>query len=99
MLSIKEKWDDFLSTPFPSIFGRNEDVESELISLDTFMAGCISTVIDSRGVLDEKRASVLRKCVADLEDIMPKIEGEGIGYFSLLLDISRDIINTLPVEK
>lgn len=92
MDEIKKLWNEFQKLPFPSGLAGEEIEGEDVVSLDTFAAGCISTFIGNKGLLDSERLKILRKCIVDIEKILPHIKGEGKEYFKMLHQLSARVV-------
>ena len=95
MKEIKELWEEFQSKPFPKDIAGLEIDGVDLVSIDTFAAGCISTFIENKGTLDNHRHTVLRECMSDLEKVKDKISEEGKESFLLLHKLGTMILQKL----
>jgi hypothetical protein len=101
MEEIQSLWDAHQSRPFPKfprgyvIQGELDDLFIDLVLADGGAAGCISTFIHNRGKLDERRNSILRKCVEDLKTLKD-LFGENIpnfkAYIIQLLHLSEKVL-------
>ena len=88
---IKQKWNEFYEAPFPKeAYGLDE---LDLVSLDSFSAGCISVYVGNGGKLDGERRDCLRRCVNDLEQALHKLDGETHVYFDSLLSLSNTVLD------
>lgn len=59
MTNAGEAWEAFKNIPFPRSCIRVEIDNIDIVSLDTFMAGCIDSFVSSNGKLSlEKRAAL-----------------------------------------
>jgi hypothetical protein len=95
MKEIENLWNEFLKLPFPSSLAGEEIEGKDVVSLDTFSSGCISTFIDNKGLLDSERLEILRNCSVDIEKILPHIKGEGELYFKALHLLSLKVVAQL----
>jgi hypothetical protein len=79
--------------PFPEgVFDLGDSLGFDLLSIDTFSAGCISVFVENRGKLDKKRIEILRNCIDDLDSIFEKLTGEVKAYFSELWKLSKMVL-------
>jgi hypothetical protein len=67
------------------------------MTLDTVIGGCVIYYLESAQGLDERRLDILESCLADLDALLPELEGEAAEYFqrlqrvgSLLWEAQRD---------
>lgn len=91
---IEEQWNRWTKIPFPTSASDMEPNGNDLVSLDTFSAGCIDTFVRNRGKLDRDRINVLRSCVDELESSFGELTGDVKTYFAELLDISRKVLTS-----
>jgi hypothetical protein len=75
--------------------------KGELWVLDEVIGGCVSFYLNGGGTLDQPRVAVLEDCRADLERLMPDLEGAAASYFSRLGMLAGLLIETLkkPGER
>ena len=90
---IKEQWNAWYDVPFPR---EAYDLEVlDLISIDTFSAGCISVYVERHGELDQERITCLRQCSQDLDACLGELSGGTREYFEKLSDLSRMVLDSL----
>ena len=89
---IRSQWDRWSKIPFPAGASDMEANGHDLVSIDTFSAGCIDTFVANRGKLDRERIDVLRSCVADLKSRVGELTGDVRTYFADLLNISLMVL-------
>lgn len=89
---IATRWNNWSRLPFPAGVHEIEWDATDLINIDTFSAGCISTYVGNRGKLDQKRIDVLRGCTVDLDVVLPDLTGDIRDYFSELLVLSQEVL-------
>ena len=58
--------------------------KGELWVLDEVIGGCIAYYLEDRRALDGRRIDILSDCRADLDRLLPGLEGPAIAYFSRL---------------
>lgn len=89
---LKEKWLDFVKEPFPKII--DTDLKCELIYLDSLIAGCVDTFIQT-GELDEDKKKVLSDCLADLKTKSKEVDESSEDHFKKLVEIAEEVLRTL----
>lgn len=92
MDEIEQMWQQHRAMGFPRGCGGREVAGVCLASVDTFAAGCIHTFIGWSGRLDKERIECLQQCVAQLETVVPLLDGPERAYFDLLLQMSRKVL-------
>ena len=61
----------------------------ELVLVDEAAAGCISTWVNSSSPLDYQRRQWLRSCRADVDLVLPSLEGTPAGtYFARIAEMA-----------
>jgi hypothetical protein len=95
MKEIEESWSTFLEKPFPEDCVGLEIEGVELVSLDTFSAGCIDTFVGNKGKLDATRISVLKNCVQDLDKVVKSLDGNAKSYFEHLRLLSVQVLKSV----
>ena len=88
---IEKLWNEFGKISFPEDI-EDIDERMNLISLDSFAAGCIDTFIDNKGSLDKKRQNILESCRNDLQIVISDLKDETKVYFEKLLVLADKII-------
>ena len=91
---IEELWNEFRKILLPKGLAETDE-GFDLISLDTFTAGCIDTFVDNKGSLDKKRQKILENCRKDLETAVSNLEGESKVYFEKLLVLADKILRII----
>ncbi len=94
---IKREWDLWKSVPFP--LGASKPDRPDLVSIDTFSAGCITVFIEREGKLDMKRMTCLRQCSQDLDTCLDQLNGDTLEYFARLSSLSKMILNAIDVTS
>ena len=95
MNEIHQLWRDHQADRFPE-GAAGEEVEGEdLVSLDSFTAGCISTFLGQSGLLAPDQLDCLIRCRDDLGKVLPKLDGEARGYYSRLYRMSQLALQAL----
>jgi hypothetical protein len=87
-------WREHLHATFPADCVGRDINGVDLVSLDTYTAGCISTYQSQRAVLGRKKLAVLQRCCDELESIEPQLAGDAREYFARLLQLARLALNT-----
>lgn len=93
MNEIAKLWEEFQSRPFPDGIAGEEINGVEPVEIDTFTAGCVSTYVGNKGSLDIERINILKKCMSELEAILPELNSEGKEYFSILQKLGNLILS------
>jgi hypothetical protein len=92
MNPIRDLWEDFRGAPFPQGLAGKEIDGVDLVEADSFAAGCISTFIGSHGNLPRDQIDILRKCLTDIDRVIPSLDGEARRYFSVLRELGRSVL-------
>ena len=89
---IEAQWKQWEDRAFPSAASSVEIDGVDLVSVDTFAAGCISVFVGNRGKLDQERVDILRKCTHDLDAVLAELQGESERYFNELSRLSHAVL-------
>jgi hypothetical protein len=89
MDDLLTRWLDFQTKPFPPECVGREVQGIDLVALDTFTAGCISTYIERKGQLDTQRR-ILQRCIQDLQTVTAQLQGASQAYFVQLLELGSE---------
>jgi hypothetical protein len=95
MKEIEKSWNEFLEKPFPEDCVGLEVEGIELVSLDTFSAGCIATFIANKGSLDAQQISILKDCLQELNKVVKHLNGDDKSYFEHLRLMSEQVLKTV----
>ena len=95
MEDLQQLWNAHESAPFPSEIAGEEIEGEDLVSLDTFTAGCISNYLENQGDLDEATTNALTNCFNGLSLVLPHLSGEAKQYYSRLHEMSRSVIEKI----
>ena len=96
MNEIKRLWVEFATRPFPPELTGSEEIDGiNLVSLDTFAAGCIDTFLERKVCLDAQRTLALEQCVRELAIIERKLTGDAKAYFVELRILSEKVLRFL----
>jgi hypothetical protein len=85
---LSRLWDEHKRATFPPHL-RGQDIEGEdMVMLDADIAGCVSSSLS--GPLDGRHRSILLRCLAALEKVVPSISNEGgaVEYYSRLREMA-----------
>ncbi len=85
----------WLEQPFPAGCGGQEVEGIDLVLLDTFAAGCITSFVGNRGRIEPNQIAVLKECLHDLDSVVPLLEGEARTYFQEMRNITDQIVHSL----
>jgi hypothetical protein len=83
-----------MATAFPEDIAGEEIEGEDLVSLDSFTAGCISAFIECSGRLNQERIACLTGCHDSLNKVMPHLEGNAKQYYSRLHRMAELILQT-----
>ncbi len=95
MEEIEQLWQEHQAAGFPEGMAGEEIEGEELVSLDSFTAGCISAFIGNCGALDPDELECLTRCHEGLTKVLFKLAGEAAEYFSRLHRMSELALNIL----
>jgi hypothetical protein len=95
MNELKELWRQHQAMSFPEGMAREEIEGEDLVSLDSFTAGCISTFVARSGTLDSERTECLVRCREGLARVLPKLTGDAEAYYRRLHVISELALQAL----
>jgi hypothetical protein len=98
LIQVKALWDDFYKTPFPPV-DEGSEKHFQLVVLDTWIAGCISTFLDRKGSLDAWRLKVLQENAAELRTSLPDLRDNTRFYFEQLQTMADIIVQYLKPQQ
>lgn len=94
MSEIERLWDEFCSQSFPEVIAGREIRGICITSVDSFVAGCISTFIQNGG-LDPEKIRILENCLEDLEKVMDELNGSNRKYFLKLQALGNTVVKEI----
>ena len=99
MEDLQLLWDAHEGATFPSAVAGEEIEGEDLVSLDTFAAGCIDSFLLKRGSLDEGRIDALAACFSGLTTVLPHLTGDAKNYYTRLHEMCRITLVSLGRQK
>lgn len=86
-------YSEHLSRPFPPRL-RGKDIDGiDFVLLDAYLAGCVSSWINSQHDLDPERQQVLRDCLDDLGRVLPTLTDPTERlYYTALGDCAQAVL-------
>src|SRR5687768_32389 len=94
---IDRLWTEHYDLPFPEGLADEEN-GIDLLSLDSYIAGCVSTFID-RGDLDVGRTAVLGICYGEVVAVRASIDHEGNEYFGRLEKLAELVLRSVVMKN
>ena len=83
-------WKDHQEAEFPARMRGVEFGQVDMVLLNTYIAGCVSSWIAGHGTLDAERYKVLGRCLADLDRVLHLVKDEqGATYYDRLRMMGR----------
>jgi hypothetical protein len=79
--SIASVWETHSQASWPQLSDPNE---GQLMTLDTVIGGCAVYYLDSADGLDAARVSILKDCLADLDNLLDQLTEDCLPYFRRL---------------
>ena len=94
MNDINELWQTHHDAAWPAYLG---DQEGELMMLDTVIAGCVTYLLEEKG-LDSQRTQMVQDSLAELEKILPDVPEHALEYFERLQRLGSFLIDEGRLE-
>lgn len=69
-------WDEHLRADFPARLRGEQIAGVDMVMVDSDVAGCVITFLKARGVLDDGARRILRRCIRDLDKVLPLLTDE-----------------------
>lgn len=92
MSRLSSLWEVHSEAGWPGDLGP---FEGELMTLESTLGGCVRHSLVERG-LDTGRVQIVEGCLADLENILPDLSGEGREYFGRLRTLAYLMLTAKP---
>ncbi|MEP6601040.1 MAG: hypothetical protein ABJB49_04430 [Nitrospirota bacterium] len=74
-------------------------IKGELWVLDEVIGGCITHYLEGGLGLDSGRSAILHDCRADLDRLLPDLEGPAVDYFQRLGILAELVLRASAVER
>jgi len=78
-------WRAHQEDPLPDVPSESK---GELWVLDEVIGGCIAYYFASGQTIDTSRLRILEDCRADLQRLLPELEGQAVSYFGRLGELA-----------
>jgi hypothetical protein len=74
-------------------------IKGELWVLDEVIGGCIAHYLEGNLALDSGRTAILIDCRADLDRLLPDLEGPAVDYFHRLEILAELVLSASAAER
>ena len=91
---IEALWQEYSAQPFPKDLVGKDVAGVDMMSLDTFTAGCVDTYW-KRGKLDLCRTAILGLCYRDVGVAVASLNGRSKDYFAQLELLARLVLQAV----
>ena len=91
MNDLSRLWEIHQNAAWPETLGT---AEGELMMLDTVIAGCI-TYFFQEDQLDPQRVEILQDSLSDLNELLPELPDQAVGYFERLQALGVTLLDTI----
>lgn len=95
---VENLWFEFYKLPFPSDLAEEKIKEIDLISLDTFTAGCINSFIAEKK-LDKNQVKILENCQKELQIVVENLDDKARSYFHKLLTLTNQVLQKTNLDN
>jgi hypothetical protein len=93
--AINRLWQEHSAAPYPKGLAGKLIASVDVTTLDTYVAGCVSTFLSREGNLDLWRTAILGLCYRELGQALPGLQGEGRTYFMRLDALARMVLEAV----
>ncbi|MET8584178.1 hypothetical protein ABZX39_25355 [Streptomyces collinus] len=95
--SASHLWAEHMNAPFPARLRGADRAGFDMVLIDSETAGCVSTWLKNNGSLDARGHSVLVRCIARLEQILPTLsDADDPTYWQRLHELARLVADSPP---
>ena len=88
-------WETHRNAGWPESLGPSE---GELMMLDTVIAGCVTYFFEEED-FDLQRVEILQDSLSDLNNLIPEIPDEAVGYFERLRTLGVTLLESVPDQR
>ncbi|WP_410575441.1 hypothetical protein [Amycolatopsis sp. cmx-4-61] len=86
---VARLWDAHVHAPFPLALRDAEIAGIDMVLLDAYTAGCVSSWLSSGGRLDAWRRTAIASCLAELNTVLPLLtDPTQAAYYRRLRDLA-----------
>src|SRR6516165_9742459 len=89
---VAQLWQGHREASFPARLRGADVVGVDMVLVDAFTAGCISTWLDQDGRIDDRRWDVLADCEQQLLRVIAKLDDDATAYYQRLLDMTALVL-------
>ncbi|MFC4517292.1 hypothetical protein [Streptomyces ehimensis] len=98
--SISRLYQEFMELPFPPRLGGADRAGFDLVMLDSDTAGCVFIWLKNGGELQERDRSILLRCIARLERVIPALsEADDPEYWQRLRKVAQLVADSPHVAS
>jgi len=88
--AVSRLYQEFMELPFPPGLAGADRAGFDVVMLDADTAGCVFTWIKNGGELEARGRSILLRCIARLDQVMPVLgEADAPEYWHRLYEMAR----------
>ena len=91
-MTVEDLWRRHRVAKFPAGLSGRDVGGVDFVMLDADVAGCVSTFLDRKHVLDHWRTAVLGLSLGNIERLLPQFEPAQREYFERLADLARLVL-------
>jgi hypothetical protein len=91
-MTVEDLWQQHRSAKFPGELRGHDVAGIDFVMLDADIAGCVSTFLTRKHVLDHWRTAVLGVSLGNVERLLPNLEPAQREYFERLASLARLIL-------
>ncbi|MFE5792928.1 hypothetical protein ACFQ8C_10145 [Streptomyces sp. NPDC056503] len=88
--AVSRLYQEFMEWPFPSGLAGADRAGFDVVMLDSDTAGCVFTWIKNGGELEARGRSILLRCIARLDQVIPVLgEADAPEYWHHLYEMAQ----------
>ncbi len=88
--AVSRLYQEFMESPFPPRLAGADRAGFDLVMLDSDTAGCVFTWIKNGGELEARGRSILLRCIARLDRVVPVLgEADAPEYWHRLREMAQ----------
>ena len=97
-MTVDNLWQQHLAAGFPSGLAGRDVGGIDFVMLDADVAGCVSTFLHRKHVLDSARIALLGLALGNIERLLPQFEPAQREYFERLADLARLVLREIAAN-
>jgi len=98
-MTVEKLWQEHEASGFPSGLRGRDVAGVDFVMLDADVAGCVSTFLHRKHVLDQWRTALLGLALGNIERLLPQFGPAQREYFERLATLARLVLREIAANS